>query len=323
MNIIPLTFDENLSAYNIVSGNTLQEESSENFFSVFILNRSGSMVSDTIFENVLSLNFKSVFAFLNNNKATDNIVSKYPSIKFIKTLEKVSVGEMINICASESNSKFFIVLWTDTIIIGQGFITSMLNQLLDEKTLCTVPNVFSSKMESLPNLTVPSFNENRIFKVQRLQNIKSETQTLYPLDYIGIYDRQKFIDIAGFDYTIKNNYWQLLDFSLRAWLYDYRICIAPSFRVQYIADAPVENTSADSDYRIFFLKNLAFALKQSENNTEAYIPNTMFLTYLKKSGQRFFAGLKTFKAAKSWVAVNSDRLKKTTLQLIEQWGTKA
>ncbi|MEL3908148.1 MAG: hypothetical protein P1P64_03940 [Treponemataceae bacterium] len=324
MNTIPITFNENIGAYNIVGGEEQDNETTENYFSVFILHRCDSIISDTVFENILSFNFKSVFAILNNPQtiSIESLSTKFPSIKFIRTLEKVTTGEMINICANESLSKFFIVLWTDTIITSQGFITTMLDQLNAKNKICTVPSLLSSKLEVLPNQIIPMLTDGKIFTTQKVNTIFDKTKTIYPFDFIGIYNRESFTELAGFDHTLKNSYWQLLDFSLRAFLWGYSMTIATSFKVQYLDEIAVEDTSIDESYRKFFLKNLAPSIKKVNGKNEAYIPFILFFSYLKNSGENFFRSWKKFKAGRAWVTINKDRFENTALNLLSSWETK-
>lgn len=321
MNTIPITFNENVGTYNIVGGINSIGEKTENFFSVFILQRSGSIISDTVFENILSFNFKSVFAILNNPQAlsVESLSAKFPSIKFIRTLEKISAGEMINICASECTSKYFIVLWSDTVITSQGFITTMLDQLLAENKMCTIPSLITAKLETLPNQVIPMLTNGKNFSTQKLNTLKDKTKTIYPFDFIGIYNRESFIDVTGFDHTIENPYWQLLDFSLRTFLWGYSMSIATSFKVKYLTDIAVEDTTIDESYRRFFLKNLAPSIKTVGNKTEAYIPTGLFFSYNKTSGENIFRSWKKFSEARTWVSVNKNRFKESALTLLTAW----
>lgn len=321
MNIIPITFDENIPAYNIIGGKKSTDNSGENIFSVFILNRSGSIISDVIFENILSLKFKSIFTILNNvqNARVDALTEKFPTIKFIRTLEKVSPGEMINICASECTSKFFIVLWTDTIISSQGFIATMVDQLLEENKICTVPTLLNSKAESIPNQIIPSLKDNKNFVTEILATKKNKTVTLYPLDYIAIYNRKMFIELTGFDHTIQNPHWQLLDFSLRSFLWGHTMSIATSFRIKYLTELPIYDVTIDGSYRKFFLKNIAPAVHKVKTETEAYIPNKLFFAYFQTSGENIFLSWKKFRIAKKWIIIVGKRFKKSVIDLLSQW----
>ena len=323
MNTIPITFNENIGTYNFISGtsNDDNDEKSENFFSVFILQRSGSILSDTVFENILSFNFRSVFAILNNPQTirVETLSEKFPSIKFIRTLEKVSSGEMINICASECKSKYFIVLWSDTIITSQGFAATMFEQLLAENKMCTIPSLTTAKLDTLPNQIIPLLTNAKIFSTQKLNTLKDKTKTLYPFDFIGIYNREAFIKIAGFDHTILNPYWQLLDFSMRAFLWGYSMSIATSFKVRYLTEISVEDTSVDESYRKFFLKNLAPSIKIVNGKSEAYIPLRVIFSYMKTSGENIFRSHKNFSEAKKWVDTNKERFKYSALTLLADW----
>lgn len=320
MNTIPITFNENIGRYNIFGGNK-NEDDTENYFSVFILHRPGSIINDIVFENILSLHFKSVYAIFNNiqNLNIDALSEKFSTIKFVRTTSAVTTGELINICASECKSKFFIVLWSDTVISSQGFIAAMLDQLNKENNACIVPMLLNSRSESMQNQIVPLLTSDKKFATSILPTRKNKICTLFPLDFIAIYNLEIFLSITGFDHTIKNMYWQLLDFSLRAFLWGYSMSIATSFKIKYISDPPVYDSTIDESYKKFYLKNIAPQVKYVNKNPEAYISNTTFFAYRKNSGDSIFESWKQFRKAKSWVAVTKDKFKMSAADLIAGW----
>ncbi|PIE98824.1 MAG: hypothetical protein CR988_01585 [Treponema sp.] len=316
MNTIPIIFNEKEVPYTVIGGNKTDTQVDEPLFSVIVLNRGGRYFSDSIFDNLKQYKFKSIFSVGNSQPVVniETVANKFPEIKFITPLEKITFGEMVNICASESNAQYLLVLWNDTVIEAQGFAGTMLEQLYTANRVCTAPALLNSKGMPIFNQIVPVLQDS-IFSTQQFSAIQDKTPTLYPFDFIGIYNRKKLIDLAGFDYTIKNPYWQVLDFGMRSKLWGNEINIATSFKIRYISNTPEEDISADEYYRMFFLKNLAYTMR----NKEAVLQKRLFFDYKKNSGQNFFDALKQFKDAKIWIALNKNRFEKSAHQIISEW----
>ena len=66
-------------------------------------------------------------------------------------------------------------------------------------------------MENLPVQMVPALKGSS-FQVEPMPCFRDSLPTVYPFDFTGIYNRDKFIRMGGFDHAIANPYWQNLDF---------------------------------------------------------------------------------------------------------------
>ena len=166
----------------------------------------------------------------------------------------------------------------------------------------------------MPNQMVPGLSGNR-FSTEQFSCIKNKTATIYPYDFMGIYSRNKCMQLGGFDYTIQNPYWQNLDFGFRAHLWGEAIRIFTSFRIHYEGETPPENISTDASYRQFYLKNLAPEI----TGGSAVIPFKLFWRYLRNSGLNPLHAWQHFSEARRWVALNKDRFTTTARALIEHW----
>ena len=113
--------------------------------------------------------------------------------------------------------------------------------------------------------------EKGIFEIEPSQVLYDNTPTLFPYDFVGVYNKQKFVNLGGFDISIKSTYWQNLDFSIRTWLWGEKIITSPIFRFAYEISEPILDSTVDNSYFRFYLKNIAPVYKVNYG----YIPNTI------------------------------------------------
>jgi len=313
MNTIPTTFNDNFPTYTAVGGN---ERRASTGLSAVILNRGGRYPRYNFFEELEKLGFDNVLSIESTVAHYDleSLTTSFPFVRFILPQERLNRGEEINLAASELSCPLFFVLWNDLRFLRSGVAERMAERLLagahEEKNiykrLCTTPLIQDARSETVPTLIVPALvPEKKTGKI--IRNIpfiprKEGQLTLYPFDGIGIYDRERFIRLGGFDPYIKNFYWQLMDFGFRSSLWGEEIASTSLIKLSYEGLVPEEDSTAGEDFLRFFLKNLAPVFK----GDYAHIPLRRFPVYLKRRG-----GLLTawdeFSSARAWVKTNRFR----------------
>ena len=317
-NTIPTTFNERKVAHTIVGGQQCRGRENTEDFCVIVLNRGRKYYRPLFFEQLLAEGFASIISIESSDNVNDmeSLAGKYPQIRFLFPLshEKLTAGEMINLGLAETAAPYIMVMWNDTHIPSGSFTSRVLEKVKQEHLFCAAPVLSNMKGETVPNQIVPSLNGNS-FSTEQLPCIKNKTATIYPYDFMGIYSRNKCMQLGGFDYTIRNPYWQNLDLGFRAHLWGESVRIFTSFRLQYEGEQTPENISADASYRQFYLKNLAPELTEGE----ASIPFKLFFTYLRHSGLNPLHAWQHFSAAQRWTALNKLHFKTTARALIEHW----
>ncbi|MEL3906519.1 MAG: hypothetical protein P1P65_05775 [Treponema sp.] len=316
MNTIPTIFNERKIAHTIVGGMMHKDQTYTEDFCVIVLNRSRKYYRPLFFEQLFKKGFSSVISVETGSDVCDieSLSGKYPAVKFLFPREQLTIGEMINIACAETSAPYILVMWSDVRLPDGGITERLLKKLREENILCAAPVLSNARGEALLNQIVPSLHGNN-FSTEQLACIKDKTATIYPSDFMGVYNRNKYIQLGGFDYTIQNPYWQNLDFGFRAHLWGESVRIFTSFRMQYEADVSPENVSADASYRQFYLKNLAPELSAEG----AYISYKILLLYLRNSGLNPFDAWQHFTAARKWTELNKLRFKKNARTLTEQW----
>jgi hypothetical protein len=141
------------------------------------------------------------------------------------------------------------------------------------------------------------------------------TATLYPFDGVGIYDRDRFIKLGGFDPTLKSPYWQLMDFGFRAHLWGESIRCTQFVRLSYNGEAPSIDGTVEESYCRFYLKNMAPVFY----GDHAQLPWRRFPGYFLRSRRGIFLAWSDFTAGRKWVDTNRFRFRSDARLLIELW----
>jgi len=292
------------------------ERKSSTGLSAVILNRGERYPRYGLFEELGKVGFDYVLSMESTFSRYDleALSSSFPFVRFIRVKEEVSPGEEINLAASELSSPLFFVMWNDIQILRGGGAERMAERLFaageenpsQYKRLCTVPLIQDGRSQTMPTIVAPALlpekKSRTSIKTISLVPGKEGQGSLYPFDGIGIYDRQRFIRLGGFDPSIKNFYWQLMDFGFRSSLWGEEIAATMLVKLSYENSVPLENSTADEGYRGFYLKNMAPVFR----GDYAHIPLARFLPYYRRRGS-FFTAWDEFKAAREWVKTNRYR----------------
>jgi len=180
--------------------------------------------------------------------------------------------------------------------------------------LCTVPVIMNSNYEVLPSLSAPMTHRKKI-KTVLMEPAADGDLSLYPFDGIGIYDRQRFIQLGGYDITINKTHWQLMDFGFRVFLWGEEIALNSHYKVSYESELPSEDFTPEDSYRRFYLRNIAPVFRRDY----AYLPFYKFLSFLFKSEDDFFSAWEEFRQSRKWVRKNKYRWKFDARDVTGKW----
>lgn len=315
MNPIPLTFNEHQIVRTILGGRENQDPNSLDI-SVILLNASGNHFKLHVFENLLKCNFRQIISVQHgSSNFTDDISKKFPMIKFIVPQEKTNNGDLINLAMSEVTSSYVLVI-RDSLYISSGIIVPHLaERLTKDGVFCIVPRLLDNNKNSLPCIFSPGAENNR-FVVESSVTVVDGMKTLYPYDNIALYNREKFIQLGGFDWTIDSPFWQSLDLGLRAWLWGEEIRLTSLLQFSYAEEVPIEDRTSNLDYLRCYLKNELPKIKMEQG----YIKNSSFFLFLNRSSCGFLEARKQFKEARNWVEKNKFRYKMDLQTFVQNWS---
>jgi hypothetical protein len=332
MNTIPTIFNENIPSYTVVGG---KERLASTGLSAVILNRSRRYSRRAYFQEMEKKGFDYVISVEPSPEQYDieELSGIFPFVRFILPGRELSMGEQINIAVSELDSPLFFVLWNDLKIIAGGTALRMAERLraAQEETeknriasgegapfkrLCTVPLIMNSRFETLPTLTAPLVRKKKV-KPVAFTPFREGLPALYPFDGVGIYDRGRFIRLGGFDVTLKNSHWQLMDFGFRGHLWGEQILSTQIVKLSYDGPIPTGDNTPEESYLRFYLKNLAPVFR----GDCAHLPLIRFPGYLLKSGEDILSAWENFSESRRWINTNRFRWKGDARMVTALWDT--
>ena len=327
MNTIPTIFNEKITPYTAVGG---KERIASTGISAVILNRQGSFPRRSFFQELEKTGFDNVISIETSSPHYDieELSSRFPFVRFVLPENDINLGEQINLAASEIESPLFFVLRSDMKIIAGGTARRMAERLSvgqEEdgeksgfKRLCTVPMIVNSNYEAFPSVVSPVTHRRRMRTVFLEPHVDGDL-SLYPFGGIGIYDRRRFIQMGGYDATLKNIHWQLMDFGFRACLWGEEISLSLQLKLSCDAEIPVENYTVEESYRRFYLKNLAPVFRSDY----AHLPFYRFPSFLVKSGENFFSAWEEFSESRKWVTKNKFRWRCDARGVTKRWDVSS
>lgn len=315
MNTIPLIFNERQVNTTVAGGRDARKEGAMDL-SVILINSRGSSFRAQTLETLSKGSFASIVSMEagGENFNVDEISRRFPDVKFIVPLEKVTDGDLINIAMGEIDTSFALVL-RDNLSVPQNFLQPrQFERLAEKKRYCVVPRLLDGEGRALDAQFCPAASRGH-FVVDSQAAERDGAATLYPFDSIGVYDRMKFIQLGGFDYTITSPYYQNLDLALRSWLWGEETVVSTSLTLSYSGEIPVEDTTADFTYLHFYLKNI---LPRCAGDGGTIAPMSFF-PFLAQSSCGIFETREMFRDARRWVGVNKTRFQTDVKRLIENW----
>jgi len=284
--------------------------------SIILLNRGGRFHREELLSTLESFDEVEVIYIEGNERSYDiePLSKKNQSVKFLLFGGSITPGEKINCGIEESSAPLSLVMWSDMRLLQKPFPPKMLNKIEANGPLCSVPVVKNSRHEIIPTILTPGLLKRNL-TVLPFNAIQESSLSVFPFDFCGIYNKNRFFQVGGYDVRIKNPYWQKMDFGFRAFMWGESISLNPQFSVQYTGSLPTEDTTPDSSYKYFFLKNMFVSIK----NGNGRLSFVKYFPYMSKSDSGPFKSLREFLEVKKWISENRSRYKTDARKLIKSW----
>jgi hypothetical protein len=302
--------------YTVVGGNE-PEHKPRWPVTALILNRSGRYHRPQLIDQLVKQGFAEILC-VEHGKISPDLESQCrtcPGLRFMILSGDCDTGTDINLGMREARCPYVLVLWSDLSLLP--FLDSSMSEALNRNILCTVPLVRSQPGEVIPSLSMPAEQANSL-KVLPLMPSRDNLASLFPYQYIGLYNRERFVQSQGFDPGIANPFWQKMDFGYRAWLWGESIRCLPEIRLQENVAIEAEDTTPDSAYARFYLKNLLPRF----TGDQAFLPLGRFGAFSRVSAQGLWSDWAYFRAARDWVRKNAYRFRHDARFIAEVWQTK-
>lgn len=319
MNTILLTSKQINSDYTVIGGKKNNRDNKERKgLSIVLLNRGGRPFRRDLFDELTQLGAIEVISIEPSTVSYDvELLSrKHLELRFITIKDKVTSGEKVNIGIKEAAGRYVFVLWNDMHLKASSISSRVINKISERENLCTVPLLQNNKNETIPSCFAPAFIRGGGIKVIPLNAVCQDMNAIYPFDYCGIYDSEKFFLSGGYDSQITNSFWQKMDFGFRSHMWGEKILAHTSIKINYQNEIPYEDTTADESYKLFFLKNLSIRF----TGDIGYLPFFRFFSYWIGTGSSFFSSISEFLQIRKWVKTNKFRFKSDAGSITELWN---
>lgn len=267
-----------------------------------------------ILESFASSQWWEILVVMSGPADTELAQNLPPGMRLLSFLaNELNTGSMVNIALREATAPLVYVV--TTFMKPQMLTSRQMEAALDPETAAVAPACRNQRNQLIPTVSVPSQFRDEL-KVLQLAPSAEHRVTLFPWNFVAVYQRAAFLSLGGFDDSIRNPYWQVMDFGLRAWLWGYHILVDSALRLSVDTDPPVVEETADLDALICYLKNLAVEFDADHGHVEKKV----FWEILSRSGPGFFATRRIFKKVLAWVEANKFRFRMDAKNLVELWG---
>ncbi|MDA3851552.1 MAG: hypothetical protein PF447_09795 [Spirochaetaceae bacterium] len=319
MNTTAITFERNNLEYTFMSGN--QEDRSllkPSGLSILLMNRGDKPFRKDLLHQLSQLGTREIISVetSKNRINPEELQRELPLVKLLFFQSKAHWGEMINIGIKESLGEFVFLIWNDMDINSYSISSRVFSKIEERQDFCTLPWLYDQKGELYPSRFLPSYGKDKQLKMLPLPPEEELPRSLFPLDYVGIYQRDKFLRAGGYDGNIKSSYWQLMDLGFRAAMGNQRIAFHSALKVHCKEEIPSLNISVDQDYIQFYLKTLALKIR----NGQARLPISHLFSLWFKTPLSFRQSVSRIKEIRRWVKAKQYHFCFEAMDLINHWG---
>ncbi len=305
-------------SYTILGGETLdRKKKSQDGFSIILLNSSSNPYRTPLFNELKKLQAVEVLSIETDPSPRDvlMLMQLYNNVRFIIFKKGTDTGHRLDTAFNEALCNHCYVISPNMQMKRPDTLNHLLGEIMERKQICTVPVIQNLDGEILHTTVGPMPTGRTRFQVLPTAPGKRETPTLFPWDYFGMYNLEKHRKLGGFDHSIKESWWQLLEYGMRAWLWGEKLSTHPELKIGLLVDLPSVNTSPGMGYRRFYLKILAV----HRRNGGGRLSRLQWWSYLIRSGDKDHSASSDWKEIHHWVRENSHRYKLDAIELSEHW----
>ncbi len=310
------TSNRSARPYTVIGGESAATGDRTPALSIVVLDRGGKFHREELVKELAGTENAQVVYIEGPEHSYDiePLSKKNPAVKFLLLRDDISAGEKISLGFGESGASLCLVLWSDMRISQNRVSEKTLKRIEASGVLCTVPVLKNTRLELIPSILAPAVMRKHL-QVLPFNPAHDGCSSIYPFDYAGVYNREKYFSIGGFDPRIVNPYWQKMDLGFRAFMWGERIQLSTALVLQYTSALATEDATPDPSYKYFFLKNMFVSAKSGEGRLNPF----RVLQYMVKSDSGPIKAWKEFTDAKKWIRQNSKNFRKDAKSLIKAW----
>lgn len=252
--------------------------------SIIIVNYNGKHHLEKCLKSLSDIDYKNYEIILVDNNSTDEsldfVKRTYPSIKIIQLEKNFGFAEPNNIGAKKANGEFLLFLNNDT-FVEPNFISELV-QVINSDSKIAICQSYLLK----PNKEIDSSGDfvDTLGRAYSSRKKVSEIREILSARGAAMLVRKdSFFDLGGFDKNFFASF-EDVDIGWRAWLWGYRVVLAPNSIVYHVGGQTIKKIS--DEVRIHGIKNTLILR----------LVNFEFFLSLKSIIKLFFVGFmrKTF-----------------------------
>ncbi len=304
--------------YTVVGGRPSDRDARGQLsLSFVVVHRRGSLPRPSLYDDLHRLGGQEVISVSSGAEKSEveALAQRYPTVRFIIPARDLNTGSQVNLAVQEARGRLVSVAWNQ--ISFDAFSPKLIDTLLEQDQLCYTPTLRTRRGDIVPTVVAPALFKSTL-KVLFLPPSSETSVTLFPFDYLGVYNRERFLRLGGYDATIASPYWQKMDFGFRTYLWGEEAVVRKDMRAQSEVELPTEDTTPNDDYRRFFLKNLAIRF----DGSAAVLPKKRLLSLLLRGGIGIGEARRLMHEIRAWVETNRYRFVQDATRVTELWDTE-
>lgn len=174
--------------------------------------------------------------------------------------EYAGAGEYINAVMKQVHTPYLMVLWDDMWMEGR-LGEQLVRQLLADGTFLSAPFCYDHDISLIPTQSAPLLSSKGELSVLPSLPSLDTGKTLFPFDYVGLYQTGAFRRGPGFDPEMDDGFWQLTDFGLSYWERELPIRMNSSLMIRYLHTHTMDFSQTCSAQRRFRAKHFEYTVK--------------------------------------------------------------
>lgn len=187
------------------------------------------------------------------------IKEKFPQIITIRLPKNYGFARACNIASRESKNLILLFLNND-IRVTKDFLKPLLEPFKEEDAFAVSPKIIAERdkfIESIhETIFVSGYFCNKRVDFRFIEGINS----LFPISFATgaalAVDKEKFLQLGGFDEIYHPFYWEDVDLSYRAWKHGWRVLYQPESVVFHARGATIGDGSKNPEIDKVFLRNM-------------------------------------------------------------------
>lgn len=283
--------------------------------SLLLLGEGARFQRREMFEKLVGMEWAEIISVESPNPSYDyeSLNQRFPGLRFLLFADpEVNLGMRINIAIRECRSNLVCLLWSSMVPLPLP--GRVVQESLETNSVVTLPLLRNPRGEVFPSVSIPAHYRQGMKTLFVVPGV-DHSRSIFPFEYTGLYRRDLFLSMGGYDTRIRESYWQKMDFGFRSYLWGMEIPVSTHFRVQYSGDFEPEDTSAGPGYLRFYLKNFLPEFKADHSELE----KKEFWAFYRRSGLGFFSARSLFREIRRWVRDHKYRFESDARKLIEMW----